>query len=52
MSYPLGLDEYDEKRLIDELERRRKLHEQGRCDYCGRLRETTSCKFPERHNPE
>ena len=52
MSYLLGLDEYDEERLIAELEHRRKLREDGKCDYCGRSPETPTCKFPERHNPE
>ena len=50
MGFPLDLDEYDEKRLIDELARRVNLRAQGLCDYCARpYGVKPSCKFPERH---
>jgi hypothetical protein len=50
VSYSLALDEYDEKRLKDELDRRQALREAGRCDYCERsYDETPTCRFPDRH---
>lgn len=50
MSYSIGLDEYRESVLQEELERRAALREKGLCDYCERAIEvTSSCKFPERH---
>ena len=52
MSYPTGLDEFPEERLVAELERRADLRKQGLCDYCGREEFTSPCKFPDRHNPE
>jgi hypothetical protein len=50
--YPLRLEEVSEQALEGELERRRKLRSQGKCDYCERvwgMRPT--CKFPQRHLP-
>lgn len=49
MGYPMGLDEYPETRLEDELETRRHQRQKGMCDYCGRSPRTRSCKFPQRH---
>jgi hypothetical protein len=49
VSYHKELDEYTEQQLLDELERRRSLRDEGKCDYCQRLGNTTDCKFPERH---
>jgi hypothetical protein len=44
------LDEIDEGRLVYELERRRLLRSQGRCDYCERACGIEPpCKFPRRH---
>lgn len=50
MGYPLDLDEYEEERLIEEINRRVRLQEQGLCDYCERSPDTDPCKFPERHS--
>jgi len=49
MSYPMDLDEYDEKRLEGELKRRRRLRAAGLCDYCERPGDTPTCKERERH---
>lgn len=49
MSYHKDLDEYTEQQLKNELERRRSLRDEGKCDYCQQLGNTTDCKFPERH---
>lgn len=49
MSYSLDLDEYPEKKLVEELNRRFSARSQGVCDYCGRHPEAPACKFPERH---
>lgn len=49
MSYPISLDEFSEKDLNAELERRRRLRDQGKCDYCQQLGNTPDCKFPDRH---
>lgn len=49
MSYPVDLDEMDEKTLIKEIARREHKRLQGLCDYCGRAPSTPACKFPERH---
>jgi hypothetical protein len=46
----MGLDEYTEKQLLAELERRRALRNSGLCDYCERAADTTPCRFPERHS--
>jgi hypothetical protein len=50
MSYPRDLDEIPTAELEQELETRRQLQMQGRCDYCGRLPTEPPCKFPQRHN--
>jgi hypothetical protein len=49
VSYRLDLDEYEEKDLVDEIARRRRLRMQGLCDYCERPSDSPPCKFPERH---
>jgi len=49
MSYPLGLDEYDSSKLLDELVRRDNAVVSGRCDYCNFSPLTSPCKFPHRH---
>jgi len=49
MSYRLGLDEYTELTLTEELYRRAKARAEGVCDYCGRPPSKSPCKFPERH---
>jgi hypothetical protein len=49
MSYPKDLDEYSEKELVAELNRRFVVRSRGVCDYCGRSPEAPACKFPERH---
>jgi len=49
--YVLSLDEYDEKTLRSEINRRERLRRDNKCDYCERLYNTVpSCRFPERHN--
>lgn len=50
MGYPLDLDEYGEDALRNELTRRAKLKREGRCDYCGKYRNESVCKFPDRHS--
>jgi hypothetical protein len=49
MGYSMDLEDYDERELNHELERRRKMREQGLCDYCARKPDTSSCRFPDRH---
>lgn len=49
MGYALDLDEYDESRLIGELERRKELRAKGLCDYCEYPVNVGCCKFPDRH---
>lgn len=49
MSYPRDLDEFEEIELQKELDRRLKLRQSGRCDYCGREITTPICRFPDRH---
>lgn len=49
MSYHKDLDEYTEKELKAELERRKDLRDEGRCDYCKQLGNTPDCRYPERH---
>lgn len=46
MSYPKDLDEYSNKELQDELDRRAKYAKQGKCTYCRHL---YTCRFPGRH---
>lgn len=50
VSYPLDLDEMGEDRIKIELAQRERRRAAGRCDYCGRLPSSPSCKFPRRHN--
>lgn len=50
MSYPLDITEQTERRLENELERRREARAAGTCDYCGRLPNTPACQFPDRHH--
>lgn len=49
MSYPMGLDEYSDKELRQELERRLESRGQGLCDYCGRKATKSPCRFALRH---
>lgn len=49
MSYPRDLDEFEEHELQGELERRQKLREQHKCDYCGKDTKKPICRFPDRH---
>jgi hypothetical protein len=49
MSYPLQLDEVNERVLIRELERRAIERQNGRCDYCGRRPDEPPCKLQDRH---
>ncbi len=50
MSYPIDLDEYSDRDLKAELQRRRAADEKGLCTYCGRRKGLVpACKFPERH---
>lgn len=49
MSYPRSLDEYTEAELLGELAKRKRLREDGKCDYCGRGYAVSPCRFPERH---
>lgn len=50
MGYRLDLDEMDEAKLIEELERRKTSRAAGLCDYCGRaILSAPPCKFPDRH---
>lgn len=49
MGTPKELDEYTEVELKEELKRRFKAKEKGRCDYCGRYPTDEACRFPERH---
>jgi hypothetical protein len=50
MSYPRDLDDYSDKELMDELNRRY-ISRQGRnCDYCHRpLGSRPACRHPARH---
>lgn len=52
MSFLLDLDEIPEERLVAELERRKQLRSEGKCDYCERDVNTSSCKFPHRHKAQ
>lgn len=45
----MGLDEYTEEALADELGRRLERRLAGKCDYCGRPWEWVSCRFSDRH---
>ncbi len=49
MGYPIGLDEYEDTTLINELLRRRQAELDDKCSYCTRTRDTQKCKFPSRH---
>lgn len=45
-----AIDEFDEHRLIAELERRKRLREENRCDYCCLPRDSLPpCKMSRRH---
>ena len=55
MSYPRDLDEFAEKELVAELERRERLRRRGLCDYCGSpagvlFPNGRTCSHPERHD--
>ena len=45
----MGLDEYDEEELKDELVRRKNMRVNGYCDYCEHEPTEPFCKFPQRH---
>ena len=46
----LSIDEFDEHRLLAELERRNYLRNENRCDYCGRPKDSLPpCDKPRRH---
>lgn len=45
----MGLDEYEEAALRNELAKREDMRRRGYCDYCYRPHATPPCKFPERH---
>ena len=49
MTLPRSLDEIDETELQAELTRRHRAQAKGICDYCGRDRKTSPCRFPKRH---
>jgi len=49
MGSPKELCEYHESTLIAELIRRACVQAENKCDYCGRLRSTNSCRFTEHH---
>lgn len=50
VTYMKDLDEHNTQDLLEELERRRALRAQGKCDYCGRvLHSLPACRFVERH---
>ena len=49
MGYHMDLDEYTEQQLLNELSRRHKLRREGKCDYCNRTPDTTSCAHINRH---
>lgn len=46
---PIDLNEYEERRLVGEIDRRASLRAVGLCDYCEREPSMNTCKFPERH---
>jgi hypothetical protein len=46
-----SLDEHTEADLLGELAKRKRLREEGKCDYCERSYKTSPCKFPGRHQP-
>lgn len=55
MSYYTDLDELDHNALIQEIDRRIRLHRSGKCDYCEQPLNpeatfANSCRFIERHN--
>jgi len=52
VSYQKDLDEYTEEQLNNELTRRKKLRQRGRCDYCERVPATPPCRFSYRHRDE
>ena len=49
MNYPRVLDEYSDDEPLDEIKRRQKAREKGRCDCCRQARTAQPCRFPERH---
>lgn len=49
MSYPKNLDEYEDKELTAELERRIVARQKGQCDYCGHSPRSKPCRFVTRH---
>ena len=49
MSYTRTLDEIETASLVAELAHRLHHQDEDRCDYCYRVRDTSPCKYPERH---
>jgi hypothetical protein len=43
------ISEFSEAELLGELDRRKNLRAQGRCDFCGVDYDGPTCLFPERH---
>lgn len=52
MGYPVDLDQLSENSLREELDKRKKLREEGKCDYCERFPSTEPCRYPHRHYDE
>ena len=50
MSYPKDLDDYSDETLQQELNRRERARQKGKCDYCGKPRGSEpACRLPVRH---
>lgn len=45
-----SLQDYDEKELRAELDRRRRMQDLGLCDYCERNGDAAACAHPKRHD--
>lgn len=45
----MSIENLTEEQLLEELIKRYKLREEGKCDYCGNLITEEPCRFPERH---
>lgn len=45
----LDLDDFSDQHLVDELARRKRLRDNGMCDYCKRFGDDAPCKYPKRH---
>lgn len=50
MSYPRSIDEYSDKELCQEIQRRNDNRRKGLCPYCGySITKHLQCKYPEQH---